>query len=782
MKFPLSLLKRFLVTDAPLAAIAEKLTAIGLEVESIEDHAESLKPFVVAEIIEAEKHPQADKLRVCKVNAAQGMLQIVCGAPNARAGIKVALANIGAVIPTNGMEIKKSAIRGVESQGMLCSARELGLGDDHAGIIELAASAPIGASIVDVLGLNDPVIDVNVTANRGDCMGVLGIARDLATTGIGTFKPPCVPEVLANNAFPVAITIEDTDGCPAFLGRVIRGVKNGPSPEWLQRVLTAAGMRPISTLVDITNYFSLAFGRPLHVYDLSKLEGDIVVRRAVEGETLAALNEKTYALTPRDCVIADSTKVLGIGGIMGGNYSGVTNATTDVLLEVALFNPLRIAQSGRALQIESDARARFERGVDPQFVTLADLRATEMILELCGGKASASHLAGVLPSESPLITFHSEAVNALGGTVIADARQKEILQALGFCIEGHQVRVPSWRHDVAQIADLAEEILRITGYDAIPTVSLPKQADVSRPALSAAQLRMVTARRALAARGLHETYGWGFVSDKEAECFGGQSPALKLINPISDALCVMRPNLLAHLVEAVQRNATRSVRHLALFEVGAAFKDCTPKGQHTMAAGVRYGETLHWKDARIADVFDVKADALAVIGMDEHKLQYSRNVPSWYHPGKSGALMLGPKVTLAYFGQLHPQVLKTLGCDVPVMAFEVFMDAIPATRTSKRMALTASDYQAVSRDFAFVVDKATPAADVVAAVKKGEKELLREVVVFDVYEGKGIAEGKKSIALSVTLQANDRTLTDAEIEKTSQNMIASAMNVGATLR
>ena len=782
MKFPLSLLKRFLISEAPLATIAEKLTAIGLEVETIEDKSESLKPFVVAEILEAEKHPQADKLRVCKVKAAQGMLQIVCGAPNARAGIKVALANVGAVIPTNGMEIKKSAIRGVESQGMLCSARELGLGDDHAGIIELAGDATIGTSIVDVLGLNDPVIDINVTANRGDCLGVVGIARDLAAAGLGTFKPPCIPAVVATGACPISITIADTDGCYAFSGRVIRGVKNTTSPQWLQHTLTAAGMRPISALVDITNYFTLAFGRPAHVYDLKKLNGGLRVRVAEPSETIHALNEKTYTLSSQDCVIADDSGAIGIGGIMGGTSTAVDADTTDILLELALFNPIRIAKTGRALQIDSDARQRFERGVDFGFLEIADARATELILELCGGNASQPVIVGNIPTASAPVMFDATAINALGGTMIPETRQKEILQALGFTFNGTHVTVPRWRHDITQPADLAEEVLRIVGYDAIPTVALPKPTNVARPALNPAQKRISTIRRTLAARGLHETYGWGFISEKQAALFGGQTPALRLLNPISEELSVMRPSLLPHLVDALQRNRARGMAHIALFEIGAVFRDCTARGQHTVAAGVYCGEALHWNHKHCADIFTAKADALVALGIDERSVQISRTAPAWYHPGKSGAIMLGPKTTLAYFGELHPLVTKQLGIEIPVVAFEVFVDALPAAKPLKRKALIVSDFQPVQRDFAFVIDKTTAAAELVLAVNKSEKELLRDVTIFDVYEGKGVPEGKRSIALSITLQAPDRTLTDVEIEKVSQNVIASAMKVGATLR
>lgn len=785
MKFPLSLLKMFLDTDASLERIAEVATAIGLEVDGIEDKSKQLRPFVVAEIIHAEKHPQADKLQVCKVAAAQGELQIVCGAPNARAGIKVALANIGTVIPTNGMEIKKAAVRGVESQGMMCSARELGLGEDHAGIIELPAEAEIGASIVDVLGLNDPVLDLNITANRGDCMGVMGVARDLAAAGLGTFTLKQPPET-AGTGDTYPITIEDTDGCPAFSGRIIRGVKNGESPEWLQRTLTAAGMRPISALVDATNFATLAYGRPAHVYDLKKLQGPIVVRRAQEGEPFAALNEKHYSLSARDCVIADDSGVIGLGGIMGGASTAVDEHTTDILLEIALFNPLRIAQTGRALQIDSDARTRFERGVAALSIHGGDTGLTCFLRELCGGDAGPRNLVGTLPAPAAPVAFDANFINALGGTAIPEARMREILERLGFTFAGDQVTIPGWRFDVHGPADLAEEVLRIVGYDQIAPISLPKQQGVAKPALTPAQQRIANARRALALRGLNEHYGWGFCSEAQAAAFGGQPEALHLLNPISAELSVMRPNLLPHLIAAAVHNQARGQANIAMFELGASFHDVSPTGQKTIAAGIRSGlkQVLHWTGAPKTDLFDVKADALAALeaaGFDASKTPVSRTAPAWYHPGRSGALALGKNV-IAVFGELHPATLKALGCDFPVMAFEVYLDAIPQSRGAKRKALTISDYQPVSRDFAFVVDEKTPASDLLVAIGKAEKTLLQDVTIFDVYQGKGVEEGKKSIALSVTLQAADRTLTEAEIDAVSKAIIASAAKSGAVLR
>ena len=788
MKFPLSLLKCHLITDASLDTISATLTAIGLEVDALEDNSKALQPFVVAEILHAEKHPQADKLQVCKVKAAQGELQIVCGAPNARAGIKVALANIGTIIPTNNMEIKKAAVRGVESQGMMCSSRELGLGDDHAGIIELPLDAKIGDSIVDVLGLGDPVFDLNITANRGDCMGVYGVARDLAAAGLGTLKPLCVPGFAESGACPISITIEDAEGCPALVGRVIKGVKNGASPEWLQRALTAAGMRPISALVDVTNYFSLLYARPLHVYDLAKLKGNITVRRAKDGEELLALDRKNYALNTRDCVIADDSGAVGIGGVMGGEHTGVSDTTTDILLEVALFDPIRIAQTGRALAIHSDARMRFERGVDTGFLEIADARATDLIIELCGGTPTAPTIAGSTARTMPEITFDANAVNTLGGTNIDAARQQEILGALGFTLKGNVAIPPTWRHDVSQPADLAEEVLRIVGYDSIPSVSLPKRTGVSTSALSAEQARAAHLRRTAAARGLHETYSWGFCSEEQAAAFGGQSDALKLLNPISAELSVMRPKILPHLIDAVKNNIARGIADVALFELGAVFHDITPTGQDMVLSGVRAGNLngLHWQHTKLVDVFDVKADAMAVLDaacIDSSKCMVmpTKDAP-WFHPGRSGVIAQGPKNILAVFGELHPALLKQFGVETPVFAFAVFVSKLPPVKNAKRKALTASDYQAVTRDFAFVVDDNVAAADLVAAVNKAEKQLLRDVTIFDVYKGKGVEDTKKSIALTVKIQADDRTLTDVEIEKISTEIITSARKIGAVLR
>ena len=792
MKFPLSLLKMFLKTEASLAEIAATATAIGLEVDAIEDKSAALKPFVVAEILHAEKHPQADKLQVCKVRAAQGELQIVCGAPNARAGIKVALANIGTLIPTNQMEIKAAKVRGVESQGMMCSARELGLGEDHAGIIELPLDAAIGKSIVEILGLDDPILDLNITANRGDCMGVAGIARDLAAAGLGEFvyhQPPAI----AGEGATYDITLEDA-GCPMFYGRVVRGLRNGQSPEWLQRTLTAAGMRPISALVDATNFGTLAYGRPSHVYDLSKLKGAIVVRPAREGETLLALNDKTYTLSPRDLVIADDSGAIGLAGIMGGKSTSVDAATTDILIEVALFDPLRIAATGRALQIDSDARTRFERGVDLGGLEMADHGITGFIQQLCGGTAGPVNMVGKAPEAAAPIAFDPAFINGLNGVEVPEARQIEILTRLGFRHEprttNHEARFtpPSWRHDCSQPADLAEEVLRIVGYDAIPLTPLPKAMHIAKPALDSAQGRASLLRRVAASRGLHETYSWGFCSKEQAAAWGGQAEALELLNPISADLSVMRPKILPHLVEAVRTNLARGIADIALFELGATFHDTTPEGQKTVLSGLRVGNRagLHWAETKPVDVYDVKADLFALLdaaGINTAQLMVMlpKDAP-WFHPGRSGVVGLGPKNLLGSFGELHPSLLKQFGVEVPVYAFALFVSALPGAKAAKRKPLVASDYQATTRDFAFVVEASLPASELVKHINAAEKTLLREVTIFDVYQGKGMEPGKKSIALSITLQAADRTLTEAEIEAASSAILANVKKVGASLR
>lgn len=789
MKFPLSWLKDHLDTSADLTTITDALTHIGLELESVDDPAATLQPFVVAEILEASRHPDAEKLQVCKVKAAQGELQIVCGAPNARAGIKVVLASIGAIIPTNGMEIKKSKIRGVESQGMMCSARELGLGEDHNGIIELPLDATIGMSIVDVMGLNDPIIDVAITANRGDCMSVYGIARDLAAKGIGTLKPLVAPALTLTGASSTSVRIDALELCPVFIGRTVKGIRNGESPEWLQKRLKSVGLRPISALVDITNYMTIAFGRPLHVYDATKIKGGIHVRTSKTGEAFDALNDKSYTLDDGMCVIADDAGVLGLGGIVGGTSTGVTESTTDVFIECAYFTPIEIAKTARKLGVESDARARFERGIDPAFMPLALDIATQLVLELCGGAACESITAGAIPHNEHVIRFDADAINALGGTSLSKAEMEHILTALGFAVKADAATAPSWRHDIRQPADLAEEVLRIAGYDSIPAVSLPKPALLPARVLNDTQLRLSRVRRLLAARGLHETHTWGFVSPEDRAHFSAKEEAeMHLLNPISTELSYMRPSLLAHLVRGAAKNQARGLLDVHLFEAGALFGAEKNLRQENAVALVRVGHyaPTHWQGNTPADVYGVKADieaVLALCGLDASKVSLNtKDLPAYYHTGRAASLWLGPKNLLGYVGELHPNVAKAYDVQGRLVAGELFLDRIPHAKPAKRKALTVSDFQAVMRDFAFVVDAAMPATDLLKVARGAEKQLLRDVTLFDVYQGKGVEDGKKSIGIRITVQADDRTLTDAEIDVVAQAVIKAAAGLGAVLR
>jgi phenylalanyl-tRNA synthetase beta chain len=786
MKFTLSWLREFLDTEASIVQITEKLTAIGLEVEEVIDHAADLKPFIVAEIIAAEPHPGADKLRVCKVQDGTHLRQIVCGAPNARAGIKVVLATEGVKIPGNGMIIKKASIRGVESNGMLCSAAELGIGEDGGGIIELPAHAIVGESIVGILGLDDPVIDIAITPNRADCLGVQGIARDLAAAGLGIFRANSPPPPL-NSSFPSPITVTlATPACPLFIGYTIRNVKNGPSPDWLQQRLKAIGLRPISILVDITNYMTIAYNRPLHVYDAKKLQGNITVRFAKNSKTVQALNDKEYTLSNDMIAICDDSGAIGLGGIIGGISTSCDAETTDVFLEAALFDPAHIASTGRALNILSDARYRFERGIDPAFTSKGAEIAVAMIVELCGGDASQPVIAGREPDWKRSINFNTEKVKTLGAISIPDNKITDILTALGFEVNDTIVMPPSWRADIQYEADLVEEIVRISGYDTIPTTTLPYYNEAV-PAPEHKRNSLI--RKTLATKGLTEICSWAFVGEEKAKTFGGINPTLELANPISTDLSHMRPSLLPGLLDAVHLNNTRGFSDLALFEIGNVFADTTPGGQKLMAAGLRSANTSrnHFKTERPVDIFDAKADLfnlLETAGLNPAKLMIDRKVPDWYHPSRSGRISLGGKITLGYFGEIHPVIAEMFHVKHSVVMFEAFLDAIPIpkNKSKSKASLVLSPYQAVERDFAFMADVKLEAADIVKAVEKSEQNLIRRVNVFDVYTGKGVEPGKKSIAISVTLQAMDHTLTEAEIEAVAQKIIASGAGLGLVLR
>jgi phenylalanyl-tRNA synthetase beta chain len=796
MKFTLSWLRDHLETDASLGEIAETLTRIGLELEGVEDKAQDLAAFRVAYVVEAKQHPNADRLKVCIVDTGAGQVQVVCGAPNARAGMKGVFAPTGTHIPGTGVDLKASKIRGVESNGMLVSERELGLSDDHEGIIDLPEDAPVGKPFAEVMGLTDPVIDVAVTPNRQDCLGVRGVARDLAAAGLGKLRPFQPPKVEGRFRSPIPVEIENREACPCFVGRYFRGLENGPSPDWMQRRLRAIGLRPISALVDVTNYVTFDLGRPLHVFDASKVKGTIRARLGRPGEKLLALNGKEYAIDETMTVIADDVGPEGLGGVMGGEHSGVTEGTTDVILEVALFDPLRTAATGRKLSIESDARYRFERGVDPGMVLPGAEYSTKLILDLCGGEASELIVAGSPEVPPRVVSYRPARLAGLAGLDLPQAEQRRILGALGFEVEpkgdAWQVSAPTWRSDIHGEADIVEEVARIAGYDNIPSASLPALSVVAKPALTPAQRRRPQARRALAARGLLECVSFSFIGREQARLFGGGDERLALENPIASDLDCMRPSLLPNLLTAARRNRNRGFETFGLFEVGPQYAGDGPSDQSFVASGLRVGDTAprHWsKSARPADLFDAKADAiaaLAAVGALPAQLQTAAEAPGWYHPGRSGVLRLGPQNALAWFGDLHPRVLEAFGLEGPVVAFEAFIERVPAPKAKEsrsRGPLNVSDFPAVARDFAFLVDEAVPAADIVKAARGADRQLVAEVSVFDVYAGERMAAGKKSIAISVRLEPKDRTLTDPEIDAVAAKIVAAVKKAaGAELR
>jgi phenylalanyl-tRNA synthetase beta chain len=802
MKFTLSWLKDHLDTSASLDDIVETLTRIGLEVEGVEDKAKTLAPYKVAYVVSAEQHPNADRLRVCMVDTGEGApIQVVCGAPNARTGMKSVFAPPGTYIPGKNITLGVGTIRGVESAGMLCSAAELEISDDHDGIIDLAADAPVGVPYAAYAGLDDPVIEINLTPNRPDCTSIHGIARDLAAAGLGTLKGDDVPAVAAKGACPISVTIEDEKLCPAFALRLVRGVKNGPSPEWMQRRLLSIGLRPINALVDITNYMTFDRGRPLHVFDARKVQGNLTVRRAKEGEEVLALDTRTYKLDPGVVVIADDNGVESIGGIMGGEHSGCDENTTDVLIESALWDPLNIAQTGRKLGIITDARYRFERGVDPAFTVPGLDLATALVIDLCGGEASEAVVAGKVPEDKRVIEFPWSEVPRLSGLDVQPAESEQILKRLGFAIQGSGERVsvtaPSWRPDIEGKADLVEEVIRIAGVDRIEPKPLPRLEDtVAKPILTLIQKRTRLARRALAVRGLVEAVTWSFIARSEAELFGGGDGRLALANPIAAELSDMRPSLLPGLLKAAQRNADRGLSDVALFEVGQTFASDEPEGQSIKAAAVRRGSARaegvgrHWDGgAQSVDAFDAKADVLALLaalGIPSGGLQIVAGGPAWFHPGRSGTLQFGPKNVVGAFGEVHPKVLKALDLKGPLVAFELNLGALvppKAKPTKMKPKLNLPDFQPLTRDFAFVVGRDVAAGDIVKAAQGAERQLIVGVDVFDIYEGTGIDPDKKSVAIAVTLQPTEKTLTDVEIEAVSAKIVGEvSKKTGAVLR
>jgi phenylalanyl-tRNA synthetase beta chain len=789
MKIALSWLKDHLETDAGLDQVVDALTRIGLEVEGVENAADRLAPFRIARVLSAERHPQADKLQVLSVDAGDGPVQVVCGAPNARAGLVGVFGAPGAYVPGSDLTLKVAAIRGVESRGMMCSARELELGDDHDGIIELADDAPVGAAYAGWAGLDDPVIDIAITPNRQDCMGVRGIARDLAAAGLGRLKPLAVPAIAASEPCPVEIRTDDAEGCPAFYGRSVKGVRNGPSPDWMQRRLKAVGQRPISALVDITNYVMLDHGRPSHAYDLARLTGPVVARRATEGETVTALNGKPYTLTAEMTVIADAVKAHDIAGIMGGEESGVEDHTTDVLLEVAYFDPERIARTGQALGLTSDARSRFERGVDPAFLDDGLAILTGLILDICGGTASQPVRAGKPPVEQRTVAYDPALCARLGGIDVPPGEQRAILERLGFGVSGDvpmTVTVPTWRRDVDGGADIVEEIVRITGLDAVPSTPLPRAAGVALPTARPDQLVERRVRRAAAARGLNEAVTWSFISEADAAPFGGGD--WTLANPISEDLKVMRPSLLPGLLAAARRNADRGASSIRLFEIGRRyFSD----GERATLAFVLAGDAVPrgWQGgkAKRFDAYDAKAEAVALLaaaGAPVDNLQVMGDASSAYHPGQSATLRLGPKTVLAEFGLVHPAIAQAFDLDGAIVAGELFLDAVPARRAAGRMrpAYAPPALQAVTRDFAFLVPTGVAADALVRAVKGADKTAIVGARLFDVFTGAGVDEGAKSLAIEVTLQPVDKSFTEDELAAISGKIVAAAEKLGAKLR
>lgn len=788
MKFTLSWLKDHLETSASLEDIVEALTRLGLEVEGVENPAEKLGAFTIARVLTAERHPQADKLQVLSVDSGAGEpVQVVCGAPNARAGLIGVFGAPGTYVPGSDITLKVVAIRGVESKGMMCSMRELELSQEHDGIIELPADAPVGAAYAEWAGLSDPVIDVAITPNRQDCMGVRGIARDLAAAGLGTLKSLVIPTFKRPPACPIAIRTDDPEGCPAFFGRVVKGVSNGASPEWMAKRLTAVGQRPISALVDITNYVMLDHGRPLHVYDLAKLTGALVARKAKAGETLLALNGKSYALDPDMTVIADDAQVHDIGGIMGGEHSGVTEATTDIVIECAYFDPETIARTGQKLGLTSDARSRFERGVDPAFLGDGLAIATRLVIDICGGTPTAVTEAGEPPVDRAALRYDPTLTQRLAGLAVAPERQRAILTALGFAVDSvWTVLRPTWRRDVDGPADLVEEIVRVEGIDKVPSTPLPRDEGVARPTATAAQLIERRARRAAAARGLNEAVTWSFVSEAEAAPFGGGE--WTLANPISEELKVMRPSLLPGLIAAARRNRDRGAESVRLFEIGRRY---LAESEGATLGLLLAGESnsRDWRTGRGAafDAYHAKAEALALlaaIGAPVDRLQVMEPVSNVYHPGRSGSLRLGPKTVLAEFGELHPATLKAFDLDGPAVAAELYLDAVPAKRASglMRSAYAPPTLQAVRRDFAFLVPEQLPADDLLRAVRSADKTTIVEVRLFDLFRGAGVAEGEKSLAIEVTLQPGEKSFADAELQAISARIVAAAAKLGARLR
>jgi phenylalanyl-tRNA synthetase beta chain len=821
MKFSLSWLKTHLQTDATLDVITDTLTRIGLELEGVEDPGSKLAAFRVAHVIEAMQHPNADRLRVCKVDVGdKEIVTVVCGAPNARTGMKAIFAAPGSYIPGTDTTLKVGEIRGVKSAGMLLSAREMGLGDDHSGIMDLPDDAPIGISYPQWAGLDDPIIDVSVTPNRGDCFSVRGIARDLAAGGVGTLEPWQPTKIAPKFRSGPRWQIDYPEYCPWILGRTIRNLRNGPSPQWLQDRLTSIGLRPINALVDITNFFTVDLGRPLHVFDVGKLTGDVLTLRPGRGETFRALNGKDYAATAEDCAIADAAGVQSMAGVIGGEATGCDETTTSAFIECALFDPIRVALTGRRHQIVSDARQRFERGIDPALMPAAVEAATSMVLDLCGGEPGEVTEAGMPPVWQRTASLRFERIAGLGGSNIPPDEAVASLERLGFTVQSREakrvtVAVPSWRNDIAApIAleqaetldpavaakaadgcaeiepecDLVEEVLRLRGLDAVPSVSLPRMSPVPLATLTPRQDRTALARRTLAAQGLAECVTFSFMSANEAALFGDTPETLRLTNPIAADLDQLRPTPIATLALAAKRNAARGYPDVALFEVGPEFAEAAPDGQRLVAAGLRAGVTpRNWLvPSRPVDAMDAKADlwsAMAAIGVPLDGLMLTQDAPGYYHPGRSATVRQGPKTVLGRFGELHPRVLATLDLTGPLAVFELDLDAVGEPKRRRRQVPDLPPFQPIRRDFAFLVDTTVTADAVLRAARGADRALIAGVSLFDLYQGDRLPPGKQSLAIEVVFQPRERTLTDAEIEAASQKVVAAVTKAtGATQR
>ena len=803
MKFTLSWLKDHLETDATLEQIVEKLTDIGLEVESVDDRA-AFKAFKIAKVVSAVQHPDADKLRVLSVDTGDGKpVQVVCGAPNARAGLVGVLGRPGDYVPGLDVTLSVGKIRGVESFGMMCSERELELSDEHNGIIDLPEDAPVGTSFATYAGLDDAVIEIGLTPNRADCTGIHGIARDLAAAGLGTVKNTLPEAVKGEGETPVKVILDQDDEnpfCTGFALRMVKGVKNGPSPKWMQQRLKAIGLRPINALVDITNYVTFDQGRPLHVFDAAKVKGNLTVRLAKDGETILGLDGREHKFKPGMYVIADENGPESIAGIMGGEHSGCDENTVDVLIESALWDPRMIARTGRELGIVTDARYRFERGVDPEMMIPGAEIATKLVLELCGGQPTVLDVVGYTTPSQRVIDFPVSEVKRLTGIEVSYDASFDILKRLGFGVEGDgkviKATVPTWRNDVEGKADLVEEVMRIHGINQIAPQPLPGLGTVNGRILTTLQIRTRLARRTLASRGMMEAVTYSFISESQAKAFGGGKPELKLANPIAADMSDMRPSLLPGLLTAAQRNADRGFGDTALFEVSGIYEGDKPEQQRRVAGGVRRGTAgvegsgRFWSgNAATVGVFDAKADALAALeaaGAPVDRIQIEAGGPEWFHPGRSGTLKLGPKVVLGYFGEFHPDTLEALDVSGALCGFEVYIDAIPepkAKATRTKPALSLSQFQSLKRDYAFVVDANVEAGSLVKAVSSADKKLIAGVQVFDIFTGASLGEGKKSIAVEVLLQPQDRTLTDEDLEALSKQVIANVTKqTGGVLR